>query len=276
MKRLITVAALAVALVAPGGQPHAQATDHAQRYYLSLGDSLADSAQLAGDLTHGYVEQLHAALTVTNPKQRLVKFGCGGESTVSMRFGSQDPATVLSCGSPHDYRRLFAKGTQLAEAVKFLRTHRGKVALVTIDIGANDLQHLDEQGNAVFCLFEHAGCDQRVAAMAENLAVILAELRAAAGPHVPIIGMTYYNVFARLDDPSLDAGVAAANAVLDATYTAAGIPVADVAGAFHNGEQPLSAHLVCAWTWFCTDGNVHPNTTGYGVIAQAFLEQVQP
>ena len=112
--------------------------------------------------------------------------------------------------------------------------------------------------------------------MAENLAVILAELRAAAGPHVPIIGMTYYNVFAPLNDPSLDAGVAAANTVLDATYTAAGVPVADVAGAFHNGEQPLSAHLVCAWTWFCTHGNIHPNTTGYGVIAEAFLEQVQP
>ena len=150
--------------------------------------------------------------TVTDPKLRLVKFGCGGESTVSMRFGSQDPATVLSCGSPRDYRRLFPTGTQLAQAVKFLRTHRGKVALVTIDIGANDLQHLDEQGNAVFCLFEQAGCDQRVATMAENLAVILAELRAAAGPDVPIIGMTYYNVFAPLDDPSLDAGVAAANA----------------------------------------------------------------
>ena len=276
MKRLLIVAALAVALVAPGGPSPAEATDHAERYYLSLGDSLAASAQLDGDLTHGYAEQLHAALTVTNPNQKLVKFGCGGESTVSMRFGSQDPAAVLSCGSPHDYRRLFPKGTQLAEAVKFLRTHRDKVALVTIDIGANDLQHLDEQGNAVFCLFEPAGCDQRVATMAENLAVILAELRAAAGPDVPIIGMTYYNVFAPLDDPSLDAGVAAANTVLDATYTAADVPVADVAGAFHNGEQPLSAHLVCAWTWFCTHGNVHPNTTGYGVIAQAFLEQVQP
>ena len=211
---------------------------------------------------------------MTNPKQKLVKFGCSSESTVSMRFGSQDPATVLSCGSP-DYRRLFPTGTQLAQAVNSC-AHRGKVALVTIDIGANDLQHLDEHGNAVFCLFEDAGCDAAVAAMAENLAVILTELRAAAGPHVPIIGMTYYNVFAPLDDPSLDAGVAAANAVLDATYTAAGVPVADVAGAFHNGEQPLSAHLVCAWTWFCSHGNIHPNTTGYGVIAQAFLEQIQP
>ena len=264
----------AVALVAPGAPSPAEATSHGKRYYLSLGDSLADSAQPNGDLAHGYSEQLHAVLAATEPTLRLVKLGCGGESTVSMRFGSQDPATVLSCGSPRDYRRLFPTGTQLAQAVKFLERHRGKVALVTIGIGANDLQHDDEQGNTVFCLFEDAGCDGRVAAMGDNLAIILGELRAAAGPDVPIIGMTYYNVFATLDDPSLDAGVAAANAVLDTTYTAAGAPVADVAGAFHNGEQPLSAELVCAWTWFCTHGDVHPNTVGYGVIAEEFLEIV--
>ena len=124
----------------------------------------------------------------------------------------------------------------------------------------------------MFCLFEPAGCDARVAAVAENLAVILRELHAAAGPGVPIVGMTYYNVFAPLGDPTLDAGIDAANAVLDATYAAAGVAVADVAGAFDNGEQPLSADLVCAWTWFCSIGDVHLNTVGYGVVAEEFLE----
>ena len=52
--------------------------------------------------------------------------------------------------------------------------------------------------------------------------------------------------------------------------------VADVAGAFHNGEYPLSAQLVCAWTWFCSLLDTHPNTTGYGVIAQAFLDVIKP
>ena len=68
MKRLIIVAVLAVALVAPGGPSPAEATGHAKRYYLSLGDSLAESAQLDGDLTHGYAEQLHAALTRDQPE----------------------------------------------------------------------------------------------------------------------------------------------------------------------------------------------------------------
>ena len=51
MKRLLIVTALAVALVAPGGPSPAEATGPAKRYYLSLGDSLAESAQLDGDLT---------------------------------------------------------------------------------------------------------------------------------------------------------------------------------------------------------------------------------
>jgi len=53
-----------------------------------------------------------------------------------------------------------------------------------------------------------------------------------------IVGMTYYNVFAPLGDPDVDASVDAINDLLESTYTAAEVAVADVAGAFHNGEQP--------------------------------------
>ena len=45
------------------------------RYYVSLGDSLADSAQPNGDVTHGYAEQLHRAVTVEIPRLRLNKLG---------------------------------------------------------------------------------------------------------------------------------------------------------------------------------------------------------
>lgn len=153
---------------------------------------------------------------------------------------------------------------------------------MTINIGAGDLNRDDAQGNLVVCLVQPAGCALEGARMAANLAAILADLRAAAGPDVPIVGMTYYNVFAPLwfDDPAtalfIGARVDALNGMLASTYTAAGVPVADVAGAFHNGEYPLSAQLVCAWTWFCSALDQHPNTAGYGVIAQAFLNVIQP
>ena len=122
-RRLIATAALALALIGLGGpSPVAADAGPARHFYLSLGNSLAESFQPNGDLTHGYAEQLHAALAASDPKLRLVKLGCGGESTVSMRFGAQDPATVLSCATPGQY----PKGTQLAAAVKFLRAHRGR------------------------------------------------------------------------------------------------------------------------------------------------------
>lgn len=273
MKRLFALVTLVVVVAAP--QSVAAAPDHSTTYYLSLGDSLAESFQPNGDLTNGYAEQLHAALVIDNPKLELVKLGCGGESTASMRFGSQLPTVVISCGTPRNYDALFPKGTQLAEAVSFLRAHKGKVRLVTIDIGANDIQRFDTDFNLIICVFEDAGCEAQLAALSRNLAAILAELRAAAGPGVPIVGMTYYNAFAPAFDPEADAHVSEFNGALTSTYGAASVPVADVAGAFHNG-QPDSVEFICAWTWVCTLGDLHANTVGYGVIADEFLKTALP
>ena len=89
--------------------------------------------------------------------------------------------------------------------------------------------------------------------------------------------MSYYDVFAPLclNDPSLAIvcnRVDTANVTLVGTYAAAGDAVADVAGAFDNDNLTNAAADVCAWTWFCSYGDTHPNTTGYGVIATAFAE----
>jgi lysophospholipase L1-like esterase len=283
--RLSIVALLCGVVAAPAAAltPVARADDSPTTYYLSLGDSLAAGTNATGvgvaytDM--GYADQLYSALAADESKLKLVKLGCPGESTVSMRFGSQYPTVVLSCGYPRDYKDLYPKGTQIAEAVSFLQAHKGKVALVTIDIGANDLQRFDAQGNVVICLLEAAGCATQTARMVRNLTAILADLRAAAGPDVPIVGMSYYDVFAPLcvSDPSLlfvCSRVDAFNATLVDTYAAAGDPVADVAGAFENGNLLNAAAHVCAWTWFCTYGDLHPNTIGYGVIAQAFEQAV--
>jgi lysophospholipase L1-like esterase len=267
------VAALVALLAALAAAPGARADDDsATHYYLALGDSLAASAQPNGDFTHGYAEQVHAGLSADDSKLVLEKLGCSGESTSSFRFGSQPPTSVLSCGTPRFYKTvLYPKGTQLAEAVAFLEAHKGKVSLITIDLGANDLSRFDEQFNVVSCLSEPQGCAAQSATMTANLAAILAALHAAA-PTVPIVGMTYYNAYA----PALAAEVAELNAGLAATYAAAGVPVADVAGAFHNDDPLLSAHLVCSWTWMCSLGDVHPNTAGYAAIANAFLEVIHP
>jgi lysophospholipase L1-like esterase len=150
------------------------------------------------------------------------------------------------------------------------RGAQGEVALVTINLGANDLNHRDAQGNLIACLFPPEDCDAESASIAHNLAAILFDVRTAAGPDVPIVGMTYYNVFLPLGDPVVNARINALNNLLASTFAAAGVPVADVAGAFSTAER------VCAWTWFCTHFDTHPNATGYGVIADAFLDVIQP
>jgi len=159
--------------------------------------------------------------------------------------------------------------------VNFLQTHQGEIALVTIDLGGNDLLHLDAHGNAVYCPLQRHGCGKRVTRMADNLAMILTEVKAAAGPRVPIVGMTYDDVIApRCDaDRSLMPACRrfdAFNRRLAAVYRAAHVPVADVGAAFENDDLAHAAQHVCAWTWFCSRGDFHPDTTGYGVITHTY------
>jgi lysophospholipase L1-like esterase len=249
--------------------------ERARLYYLSIGDSLAAGVQPIGDPSdgfrtdQGYAEQLLATARAGSPKLTLAKLGCPGETTATMRTGG-----VCS----------YAHGSQLNEAVAFLRSHRQHVAFVTIDLGAND-----------FPCQEPACIPAGVASIQANLPDILAELRAAAGPGVPIVGMTIYNPFLAnwLTGPDgaalaqLSASVMGQlNALLRGIYGAAGSSVADVAGAFSSndfgtmvevaglGTVPLNVARICQWTWVCAPAPLgpdnHANAAGYGVIAGAF------
>jgi lysophospholipase L1-like esterase len=265
----VVIAAVAVLVAVPAARAD---EEHDTHYYLSLGDSYAESNQPNGDFTHGYAEQLREILAADDPKLKLVKLGCSGESTASIRFGDPSVAqdTIADCGTPSFYLHRYPHKTQLAEAVAFLHAHKDKVALVTIDIGVNDIPDP----------FELPG------SISDNLPAILAQLRAAAAPDVPIVGMNYPNVFLpfvweSFGMPGLQFGIAVNqrfNDYLEGFYEAAGMPVADVESAFSTTDvtivdgTPLNVRRVCEWTWFCNwvPPDFHPNTTGYGVIARAF------
>jgi hypothetical protein len=72
------------------------------------------------------------------------------------------------------------------------------------------------------------------------------------------------------------------NNILEGLYTAKGDPYADVESAFQVtdltlvGGTPLNVLRECQRTWICfpppLGPDVHANTAGYGVIAQAFLD----
>lgn len=275
---LCSVAALADSPAASGG-------NDAVHYYLSLGDSLAAGEQPTLPLgqnfgDQGYADQLYALEQSRIPKLKLVKLGCGGETTASM-ITAVPTITVPGIGEvPYEGRGdhffcRFPHGSQLADAVTFLHAHRGFVSFVTIDIGADDVLH----GGGP-------------AAVAANLPVILTALREAAGPDVPIVGMNYYSplLVEWFSDPaSLPGHVAAAvafNSFLERIYAAFGDPVAEVESAFSTtdmtpvGGIPLDVLRICQWTWMCVPPplgpDIHPNTDGYGVIAQAFENVLSP
>jgi lysophospholipase L1-like esterase len=254
-------------------------------YYLSLGDSVAASAQPTGN-TQGYSEALHKALRRRDDKDlKLVKLGCGGETVASMIDTAVAGFCTYPAGAPDTQN-------QLDVALDFIADHPGQIALVTITIGANDaLACLDF---ATF-LFDQGCLDQSFPAAMADLATVLTALQAAA-PGVPIVGSTYPNVFLGLWVFGPDARtvalanapiVADLNAQIEAAYTAAGVPVADVTTAFDAdnftdtvttkkwGEIPVNVARICTWTWFCDDTytfDVHARTRGYRVIADAFLD----
>jgi lysophospholipase L1-like esterase len=267
---------LAVAVPVSAGQGF----DHARIYYLSLGDSLAAGVQPIGDAANayrtndGYPDRLFELARAVQPKLALVKLGCPGETTRTMIEGG-----ICS----------YAHGSQLDEAISFLRAHRAKTAFVTIDLGANDFPC-----NDIPCI------PQGVASIQAHLPTVVAALRDAAGPDVPIVGMNLY-------DPLLAAwflgpdgqtfahrtvteAIVPINHLTDGIYASAGIRIADVETAFHTtdfdtqvdvpgvGSVPLNVALICQWTWACAPAPLgpdnHANADGYVVIARVFAAEL--
>jgi lysophospholipase L1-like esterase len=253
-------------------------------YYLSLGDSLAvgvqpDSTGASVPTDQGYANRLYAMLHAKNPGLRLVKLGCSGETTSTMIHGG-------ICAYPG--------GSQLAAAQRFLRAHRGHVAVVTIDIGANDPNSCILGGLSIAKI---PGCvNASITRTLSDLRTILAGIRHAAGRTVPIIGMTYYvpelagwlhtgygKEMAVLSE-RLAAGY---NNLLTGVYRHYGAKVANVFAAFDSadftrrvripghGLLPRNVAIVCAWTWACAPGprgpNEHADDAGYRVIARKFM-----
>ena len=268
-------------------------------YYLALGDSLAqgvqpDASGISVETPDGYPDQVYAALRRSHPTLRLVKLGCPGETTV----------TMINGGICH-----YSSGSQLKAAVAFLEQHRaedhsasehsasehsatehrGRVLLVTLDIGANDPEACSGQPS----FSQLAACAVKgVPSAVTHLGTIVDRLKAAAGPGVRIVGMNYYlpalaewhhGLSGRAVAWTAEKLAATFNALLGRVYTKAGMKVADVFGAFqtsdfgtHGAAAPRNVTLLCQWTWECAAAprgpNQHANQAGYHVIAREFLQ----
>jgi lysophospholipase L1-like esterase len=251
-------------------------------YYLALGDSLAqgvqpDAAGVSAATGQGYADQLYAVLRRQRPGLRLVKLGCLGETTATMIHGG-------ICRYPG--------GSQLAGAVAFLRAHRARVSLVTLDIGANDPETCltsPSPTGLVTC------ATRTIPDALRNLATIMNELR-RADQDGHIVAMNYYlpalaqwrhGLTGELEARLIELAAGGYNALLDRVYQRYRVRVANVFSAFRTsdfggtislrgyGSLPGNVAAICEWTWECAGPprgpNQHPNRAGYQVITRAFL-----
>jgi lysophospholipase L1-like esterase len=270
LRRLASMAiVLALGSVLTAAGP---AEARANSYYVALGDSLAFGFQPVKplDRTEGYVAQVRAAL---DHGLILDNLGCPGETTATLINGGICPYPGAT--------------SQLAAAEKFLRTHRGRVRLVTLDIGANDANACVHSG-----VIDDACVSDALATVAANLARIVLRLKAAA-PYARFVAMTYYDPYlaAWLSGPAGQQFAAHTlrttddlNAVLSAVYQVGGVRVADVAGAFASHDMtlvngvPVNVTRICQWTWMCPPPpgrpDIHANKQGYAAIARAFLARL--
>ena len=305
MKRLVTGIALSVAMLAvPAAAQASTSSAHSGQfgfranYYLALGDSLSVGVQPTPAGTDvptgvGYPNQLYSQLRWFYSRGTLdfADLGCSGETTATLVNGG-------ICGYSGDQRTSSTSdtGSQLNAALAFIADHPGHVPLITLDIGANDLNPCIAKGT----ISGIEACLPGVFGQIEtNLGTTLAKLK-AADPTATIVGMNYYDpeLESWLGGTSADETFAADsivlsddfNQVLAGTYATFSVPVADVADAFrtsdfttmvHNGPGwkaplvPEDVAEICKLTWECVPPpqgpNEHCTYAGYAVIANAFL-----
>ncbi len=258
---------------APSPSPSATGSN---ALYLALGDSLAAGYQPGGTelrdtaypaLAAGRLAGDGADLTVEN-------LSCSGETTTSLIEGGR-------CDYP--------EGSQLQAAEATLGAADGQVALVTIDIGGNDLLR---------CVRDSATIDtvcvaEGVATVEKNLPGILDRLRTAAGQSVPVLVLGYYNPWlaAQALDQPVEGVAEAATAytqLSDTIETAAkesGTTFVSLDEAFATADTtptevggrtiPENAARVCTLTNLCTAGDIHFTDEGAATVGRVVAEAAQ-
>jgi lysophospholipase L1-like esterase len=253
----------------------------APQLYVSLGDSYAvgyqPTSETAGAPTReGYADQLLPLAKRKGYDFKLVNFGCAGATTESiLQTPGCDPQARAIGGPAYT-------ATQAAAAVAYIKAHRKQVGLITVSISGNDVTACASQADPVACV---ATATSTIKA---NVSALAQQLRAAAGPGVPIIGLTYPDVilgdwvlgnqslaqlsvvaFQQLINPALQQSYATAQAgFVDVTAaTGAYTPLDQTTDLAPYGTIPVAVAKVCDLTYFCQWQNIHARTSGYGVIA---------
>jgi lysophospholipase L1-like esterase len=267
----LAVPAAATTTVSP--RPAGRSSD--ARYYLALGDSISYGFQTAKALAGlppnafdtGYVDRVSAGLPRALHTRRpitTVNLSCPGETTASMHIpcGWRASGHLLHDDYP---------GAQLDAALAFLHRHRGRVELITLALGGNDVTEFVAScpPGDIACI--QAGAPQAAADYAARMAVLVRQLRAAA-PRTPVVVVGLYDPDITLL-PVADPLFALVNAALRSAITARNLGFADVFARFNPPTDEVAT--LCALTLLCVDGDGHPSDAGYVVIGDIVLAAVR-
>lgn len=262
---------MAGTLLSAGGAVAAIRPRVTSQYYVALGDSVPMWNGL-----HSYPYLIAEDEAAHVPGLTVKDFACSGETTSSFIHHS-----LCAPG-----------GSQLTEADSFLSHHRHQVALVTIDIGGNDLVGCASSSDEGACI------TAAMKTVHTNLTAIMKALRTAAGSTTPIVGMNYYDPLlgdwlAGGSERSLAVASSSVlvnlNNLVTAIYRQVGKgPTANVASLYQItnfstlvttakwGRVPVSVSRACGWLDIvCHRGSTEgfgddPDRSGAVVIARAF------
>lgn len=261
------------------------------KWYVSVGDSYAAGWQATGrgeghTTRNGFAYQLTSEAPDKGYDLTLQNFGCGGATTTSILQSVGCPQVALGPGAtPYPHQ------TQAAAAIAFIKAHPGRIGLITVSIGGNDVTKCGSAANAVTCV---AGA---INSVKTNVTKLVTELRDAAGPDVPIRGITYPDVILgewlsgrsgqQLASLSVTAFKSLINPALSAAYASVGGKLVDVTaatGAYTPlsqtttlapyGTIPVAVAKVCRLTYYCQYKDIHPHTNGYKIIADLLLKSL--
>ena len=268
---LAATAALVIAGAATGSAaPSPNGSANATGWYLALGDSLAAGYQpgTGVDPAGGYADDVLAGVRATAPKTTLVNLACPGERSTTLVNGGTCP---------------YDEGSQLDQALEFLHAHGRYTRLITLQIGANDVQRcVDRKTLSV----DDACISAGMADVATYLPMALGKLRAEA-PNAQVVVLNYYNPFLAtwlLGNRALARQSAVLQATLNAIIanaaSASGATLADVATAFRStdwtevGGIPTNVSYICRYTWMCTLFDIHANDAGYTLIGETVVRRL--
>ena len=301
---LVALSAIAVGWVPGVSQAATSHDEEAPTFYLSLGDSYSigfqPTAVSSTDPTGGTPG--YTAYVADHEQMTLQNFGCGGATTSSIigTIGCSDPAAFDAVPYPTT--------TQEQAALDFIAAHPGRVGLITISIGGNDVTGCAQPNPtaASACL---TAADSKITINVTRLVSSLNIALSSAGDNARIVGLTYPDVIlGAYVNPGGAVGQALAaqsvqdfdlliNPTLKSAYTS-GVPNgtfvnvtdapfrrassgADTPLTFTQrtkvyGIIPVAVQEICRLTFFCSLQNIHANTRGYRFIGRLIVAALEP